>query len=146
MDRVIEFLETEHWPHRRIADKTALRFGFEGQHGEWLCEAKTLEQRGQVVCYSIFPVTVPEAHVLAITEFITRANDGLIMGNFELSYATGKLRFKTSLDVEGETLGALMIKHLIYDNLFTFDRYLPGLYSMLEHGATPMQAIAQVEG
>lgn len=145
IDTVADFLDAESWSYARIEGKTALVFRFEGKHGEWTCQAKTLEQRGQVVCYSICPVAVSEAQFPEVTEFIARANDGLIIGNFELSYTTGQLRFKTSIDVEGETLGRLVVKHLIYDNMFTMDRYLPAFYNVLENQATPIQAIAHAE-
>lgn len=133
IDIVAGFLDTDSWSYARVEDRTELVFRFEGEQGEWACHAKTLEKRGQVVCYSLFPSTVQPNQLAAIAEFITRVNDGLIIGNFELSYATGQVRFKTSIDVEGETLVPQVVKHLIYDNVFTMDRYLPGIRKVLEN-------------
>ena len=40
----------------------------------------------------------------AIAEFLTRTNYSMIIGNFELDFADGEIRYKTSIDVQGDFL------------------------------------------
>jgi len=40
----------------------------------------------------------------AVAEFINRANYGIIIGNFEMDFADGEIRYKTSIDVQGDKL------------------------------------------
>ncbi|MEL7052307.1 MAG: YbjN domain-containing protein [Cyanobacteria bacterium J06588_5] len=78
-----------------------------------------------------------------MAQFITRANYGLILGNFELDYTDGEIRYKTSLDVESDRLTPALTKNLISTNVTTMDQYLPGLLAFLEQQTPPGQAIKQ---
>ena len=49
--------------------------------------------------YSVLPLNVPCGQASAIAEFITRANYGMALGNFELDFNDGEVRYKTSVDV-----------------------------------------------
>jgi hypothetical protein len=89
---------------------------------------------------------VPETKNLAIAEFIARANFGMIIGNFELDFTDGEIRYKTSIDVEGANLTFLQIKRLVYANVMMMDQYLPGIMSLLDSDVSPKDAIAQIEG
>lgn len=50
-----------------------------------------------VNCYHILPVKVPEKFRPQICEYITRANYGLTVGNFEMDLHDGELRYKMTL-------------------------------------------------
>ena len=50
-----------------------------------------------VCCYHIVPVKVPVEKRAAVCEFITRANYGLTLGNFELDMNDGEIRYKVTL-------------------------------------------------
>ena len=80
---------------------------------------------------------------------MTRANYGLIIGNFEMDFSDGEVRYKTSIDVEDEDeddrLSVALIKNLVYANVLTMDRYLPGVMSIIYGDVSPAQAIAQME-
>ena len=69
----------------------------------------------------------------------------MYIGNFEIDYKDGTVRFKTSIDVEGGTLTKTMIKNLLYMNVYTFDKYLPGLKAVAEQGVDPAATIARIE-
>ncbi|MEL7357739.1 MAG: hypothetical protein AAFN40_14365 [Cyanobacteria bacterium J06560_6] len=78
-----------------------------------------------------------------MAQFITRANYGLILGNFELDYTDSEIRYKTSLDVESDRLTPALTKNLISTNVTTMDQYLPGLLAFLEQQTPPEQVIKQ---
>lgn len=81
----------------------------------------------------------------AIGKFINRANYSIIIGNFELNFADGEIRYKTSIDVEGDRLTSALIKRLVYANVTMMDEYLPGIKSVIEGDVSPVDAIAQIE-
>ena len=80
-----------------------------------------------------------------MAEFLTRANSGMIIGNFELDFADGEIRYKTSIDVEGDSLSSSLIKRLVYANVTMMDEYLPGIMSVIYGDVEPKDAIAQIE-
>ena len=79
-----------------------------------------------------------------MAEFITRANLGLVIGNFELDLEGGELSYKTSVDVEGGTLAPTMIKNMVYINVLMMDRHIPGLNKVIYGDASPADALEEV--
>ena len=124
----------------------ALQVGFQGESGQWLCYARIREEQEQFVFYSVCQVNAPEDKRMAVAEFLTRANYGLLIGNFELDFSDGETRYKTSIDVEGDHLSPALVQQLVYANVLTMDRYLPGIMSVLYGDVSPAEAIAQIEG
>ena len=144
-DTIAEFFLDDEWPFTPLANNSVLRTSFQGDNGRWVCYAQPLEEREQALFYSIWEEPVPEERRAAAAESIARANSDLPLGNFELDLERGTLRFKTSIAVGGDRLTPALFKHLVYANVTTFDRYLPGLQALLA-GSSAKDAIALVEG
>lgn len=144
-DLLSQFFKENEWLATRLNEEPVLQLAFQGNNGRWLCFAQAREDMSQVVFYSVAPVQVPPEKRLAISEFITRANYGLILGNFELDFGDGELRYKTSIDVEGTTLNMELLQPLTFVNVSTMDRYLPGIMGVIYGGLTPTAAVNQVE-
>ena len=82
----------------------------------------------------------------AVAEFITRANFGMIIGNFEFDYSDGEIRYKTSVDLEGVEVQSNLLRNLVYANVLTMDKYFTGLMRVMYGGITPDEAIREIEG
>ena len=149
-DTVQEFFDDEDWTTERMDGVTALRMQFRGKHGEWTCYARVREPQGQLTFYSQAPLTVPEERRDEMAAFITRANYGMVNGNFELDLDDGDLRFKTSLDLGPEPdltdLGwfAAMYGRVIGANVSMMDRYLAGITAVIG-GRAAAEAVAAIE-
>ncbi len=146
LDAVKKFLTDDNWYFEQVEGRTVLRMAFKGDNGEWMVLIHTKEDAHQALFYSVLTEKVPAEQRAAAGEFLHRANFGLPMGCFELDFADGEVRFRTSLDVEGSTLSAAQIKAYLYKNVSTCDWYLPGLKRVLAGEATPEAAIQQIEG
>ena len=144
-DTVIKFFTDDDWSFAKVQGEPTLRMLFQGKNGTWTCYARTRVEQSQFVFYSICPVKVPKPKRRAVGEFIARANYGMIIGNFELDFVDGEIRYKTSIDVEGSTLTFPLIKRLVYTNVMMMDEYLPGITAVTKGEASPEDAIAQIE-
>lgn len=142
---LIEFFEEDEWEFQWMEGMPILSMGFAGRNGKWVCYAQAREPQQQFVFYSVLPLNAPEDKRTLVAEFITRANYGMIVGNFELDFEDGEVRYKTSVDVEGTTLLPALIRQLVYANVFITDRYLPGMMSVMYGSKTPLEAIAEIE-
>ena len=120
--------------------------GFAGDNGKWTCVARAVEDAQQFIFYSIAPVSVPEDKRREVAEFITRANYGMRIGNFEMDFSDGELRYKSSIDVEDDCLSSPLVKHMVYPNVLMMDKYLPGIMGILYGNKTAQQTIAEIEG
>ncbi len=150
MGRILEtverFLKSDDWPVSSVEGRTVIKTGFEGKNGQFTCYAQERNEQEQFVFYSIFPVRTPDDKMNEVAEFITRANYGMIIGNFELDYGDGEIRYKTSVDVEDLEISEPLVRHLVYANVLTMDKYFPGLMRVLYAGINPVSAIEEVEG
>ncbi len=141
-----QFMEEDGWYPQQLGDKYIYRSGFEGKHGRVSCFAQIRIDLEQFLFYVMAPVKAAEAARPAVAEFITRANYGLRIGNFELDYNDGEVRYKSSLDFEGAILTAALIRNAIYPAVQTMDRYMPGLMGVMYGNKTPVEAIEEIEG
>jgi hypothetical protein len=146
LDMVVQFFQEDGWPFTPIEGQPILRTGFQGQSGQFGCFAQAREPQSQLIVYSICPVNVPEDRRLALAEFLTRANYGLFIGNFEMDWEDGEIRYKTSIDVEGDRLSSVLVGNLVYTSVLMMDRYLPGIMRVIYGNITPVEAVAEIEG
>jgi hypothetical protein len=140
------FLEEDGWHPQRLEDRTILRVYFSGDHGDVRCYAQVRVDLEQFLFYVIAPIKAPQEVRDAVAAYITRANFGLRIGNFELDFSDGEVRYKSSLDFEGQTLTPVLIKNAIYPAVHTMDFYLPGLLAVMYGNRTPEEAISEIEG
>jgi len=144
-EEIVNFFEEDGWPFVQIEGEPLLQMVFQGENGKWTCYAKARDNQEQFVFYSVCPVNTPDSKRLAVAEFLTRANSGMIIGNFEMDFEDGEIRYKTSIDVEDDSLSCALIKRLVYANVMMMDAYLPGMMSVIYGDVTPLDAIAQIE-
>ncbi len=142
---IVNFFTEDEWPFVEIEGELLLQMVFQGENGKWTCYAKAREEQKQFVFYSVCPVNTPENKRMAIAEFLTLANSGTIIGNFEMDFEDGEIRYKTSIDVEGDSLSSALIKQLVYANVMMMDQYLPGIMSVIYGEVEVKDAIASIE-
>jgi hypothetical protein len=142
---LVDFFQQDQWDFIQPKGETVLRSMFQGENGQWTCYAWVIEEKKRVAFYSICPVNVPEERRNLLSELVTRANYCLLMGNFEMDYSDGEIRFKTSIDVSGDRITFALLRQLIYTNVLTMDQYLPSIMAVIYGNATPEEAIAQIE-
>jgi hypothetical protein len=145
LQAVGRFMEEDGWHPQFIEDTQVYRSYFVGLNGEVTCFAQVRVDLEQFIFYVLMPVHVPVNMRPAVAEFITRANYGLRIGNFEMDFDDGELRYKSSIDFEGVELVPGLIRNTIYPAAQTMDRYLPGILSVIFGGKSPEEAIAAIE-
>ncbi len=142
---VVNFFQTDDWPFMQITGQPILQTSYQGEHGEWTCYANTRVEQQQFIFYSVCPIKTPDDKRLAMAEFISRVNSGMVIGNFEIDFSDGEIRYKTSIDVEGDKLSFALINQLVYANVTTMDEYLQGIMSVIYGDLSPELVISQIE-
>lgn len=145
INKLKAFFEEDAWDFHQIPDSPVLTMGFKGINGQWICYAQARETEEQFVFYSVLPVNVPEALRQKFAEFSTRVNYGMIIGNFEMDFDDGEIRYKTSVDIEGSELTNAMIRQIVYANLVITDQYLPGVMRIIYSDEKPVDVLASLE-
>src|SRR5260221_4823931 len=95
-DALVRYFREVNWSFTPMEDRTALMLTVTGEHGMYTCYAQAREETEQFVFYSFYAVKAPESKRVTAMEYVTRANYGLFIGNFELDMSDGEVRYKTS--------------------------------------------------
>jgi hypothetical protein len=133
------------WELENNAAESVLVVHFEGRGGPWLFAAHVDEALSQLVAYSVVPTPVPADALPAISEFVIRVNHGLSYGNLELDLDDGQLRFRTSLDYEGNRLTEALVRPVLVNNCGLIDHLLPAIHGIVQGDLTPAAALERVE-
>lgn len=145
LQEMLNFFTEDDWNFTKLQGESVLQLPFQGKNGRWSCYAKAREEKKQFVFYSLCPITAPKDKRPAVAEFLTLANYGLMIGNFELDLNDGEIRYKTSIDIVGDRLSFALIKNLVYTNVTMMDEYLPGILLVINDDTSPQEAITKIE-
>lgn len=144
-EQVQSYFSREEWDYQQLEGETVLRLGYIAPNNMWTCYAQVKEADAIFIFYSIAPVEIPVKKRRLASEYLTRANFGLVYGNFEMDFESGLVRYKTSIDVEDDRLSYELFRPVVWANIFTMERYLPGLQAVVYEDARPEDAIREVE-
>jgi hypothetical protein len=142
-EAVTAYIEARDWPYT-TDERGVVSFPGFGSNGAWTVYLAPREDDEQILVHSVVPEDAPVERRRDLALFLTRANFGLVLGNFELDLDDGELRYKTSIDVEDVEIVDKLIDNLVLANVATTDRYLPGIRAVLA-GADPAKAVAEAE-
>jgi len=123
------YLQRAGLPAERLSE-ALLRVPYADEIGAWTMLVVTDEAEGVCIVYSIFPVPVAEERRADMAVFLNAENYDLALGSFELDPADGELRFRTSLDVEGDRLSEVLFARLFGTNAGMMTRYYAELAEM----------------
>jgi hypothetical protein len=144
-EAVVEFFTQDGWAFIQSPDQPILNTKFASDHGDFICFGKVREAQSQFVFYTSFPTKIPEDKRLAIAELLTRANSGMVAGNFEMDFEGGDVFHKVSIDVDNDRLTPALVENMVYSSVFSMEKYFPAMMAVLYGDASPQDAIAKVE-
>lgn len=146
MQAISDKLSDPEWGFGPGPSENTLVTMYEGDHGEFIVAVAVREAQQQLVCYAYSPREAPEGQRPAMMELLTRANHGMIIGNFELDLADGEVRFKVSVDVEGVADPLPLVEPHLSVCIMTLDQYLPAIDAVIDGSASAVEALEMVEG
>ncbi len=133
-------------PFERLDHFNMLHVPIKSDVGNWLMTVITLPERDEVVVYSIFPLGIPHDKQPQMLEFVTRANFGLLQGNFEYDLDIGELCCRMSLDFERDAITNGLFDALVQNNILLMRQYYTGIASILAGIDDVKQILQVIEG
>ena len=96
--------------------------------------------------YAILSNKVTAERQNAVSEYLHRANHGLLYGNFEMDYADGEIRYKLITDCdEPNYVSNKVIDRSVYIPCMMFERYGKGLIKLMLGFGNPQELIVEAE-
>lgn len=104
------------------------------------------EEERLVMVYVLCPLKVPQEKRYRVAEFLTLANYGIKVGNFEMDCSDGDTRYKGCIDLaEDGVLTESMLNAVVGKCAATMSRYFPGIAKIIYSDVCATQAIELVE-
>ncbi len=134
-----KYLRHNGWVFQTLSSGN-IKFDMSSNNGRLDCLIINTED--SIVMLSLFPIKVPDAKKEKVSEFISRANYGLEIGNLEIDFEDGEVRFRTYLmNQENIDFNKTTFDKLVKYNLEMSDRYLLSLIHLLYTESTPENEI-----
>jgi hypothetical protein len=139
-------LDDMHLPATRVPNLPVINLPIESENGKLNMFIHSHEDTHRIFVYTrAQDMLVPIDRIAALAEFLTRANYGLPLGNFEIDMNDGEMNFKNSLDISDGALTTKMVQTLIVFSLECLNRYLPGIREVID-GTDAKAAIEAIDG
>lgn len=127
-----------------LDDGTGFDAHFAKDGPEVRAQARVFEEE-KFVFYFEFGQKPSRQNIRNTVEFVTRANFDLLIGNFEMDYDSGMVRYKASLDFSGMELTALLVRNLILSAIYCVETYSAALSTVMEGLKDPKDAVEESE-
>jgi len=141
---VEELFYNKGWTYSRTDDLT-FQFGFRAHDIRFDMQAHIGEDRPTLVIYLKIPFHTPKEHFPAVAEFICRANWDLVIGNFELDYLDGEIRYKVSALYDVHPPEVEEVNQMIDICLAMGYRFYGGFGAVIYGGVFPETAFLEIE-
>jgi hypothetical protein len=126
--------------HSIVENETIIMFPYTSK-GNYQCIIDVDEGNKIVIIYTVLGSLVELEKRNRIAQLLTRINFGTRIGNFEMDYEDGQIRYKTSVDYEGiKDYNDSFLENLIMYNLVKTDEY----HQALEEGLHTRKTIEKI--
>jgi len=143
--RMDEYLKSQNWNYDFNEEDGLFRFGMSLENKMNNCRMVVMIGEDLFTSYAISPVSADTDTMAQVANYLTRANYGLKIGNFELDYRDGEIRYKATLFC-ADTIPSLEIVERVTDMPFRMmEHYGGGLLNVLFGNADPASEIAKID-
>lgn len=148
-DAIQEFLHDDDWHYTFREEKGTFHFSLSTHSRlntvDYFIAVR--EDHYRVLCVSPLSVNTDDAQELArMAEFITRANYGMTRGCFEMDYHDGEIRFRMTVDCDGDAVPTQeIVKNSVYVPASMFNRYGSGMVHTMFSDLNPAAIVRACE-
>jgi hypothetical protein len=109
------------------------------------CFAHCREKQNQFIFYSVLFDNIKEESRAKVNEFLTRFNNAVAIGNFEIDLDTGTVRYRTSFDFDKTEATPDLIAPMIYANTTIVKKFLQLIFDVASDKTPPAEAFKQTK-
>ena len=148
-DAIQEFLHDDDWNYTFHEDKGIFHFSLSTHSRlnavDYFIAVR--EDHYRVLCISPLSVDADSPQELArMAEFLTRANYGMTRGCFEMDYRDGEIRFRMTVDCDGDAVPTQeIVKNSISIPASMFNRYGSGMIQTMFFDLNPADIVRACE-
>lgn len=144
---LLRYLTDENWSFIRHDDHIIVTH-VTGKNGTYRLLMDMREEKNPddkiFLMYVTAPVKAPTEKRLIVAEYLTRANWIAVVGNFEMDFSDGEIRYKGVIEYADSSVTPLMLEQLIHKCAGTMDQYFPGLMRIIYGDLDAVAAIQPI--
>ena len=130
MKAALDDFELSYSPLKDESSILVFSANMDGQMGRVVSYA--CAEDGAILFYTILPMKAKSETMAAVAEFVCRANYGLKLGNFELDFRDGEVRYKAFVSCSGDEMPDPMdIKLAVAVGFNMLEKYGDGLIRVM---------------
>jgi hypothetical protein len=133
-DAVVQYLAGHRWPYEDHGHYLAVPVPMNEARGPLLAYFVVDEDDELLLVHTPVPAEIAADRRAAVALYLTRANYGLPIGNFEMDLDSGELRYKASVDVSGTEINDAVIDHLFLASVTALEHYAGGARAVADGG------------
>lgn len=145
-ETVDDFLRGDDWRYKFDEEDGEFTFGVATGSRLGTVRFRIVIQENAYLVLAYCPLSADKDNMAAVAEYLTRANYGLLRGNFEMDYRDGEVRYKCFVDCADTLISAAVVRGSIYAPVQMYRRYGSGLAEVMFGFSTPEDAVAKAEG
>jgi hypothetical protein len=134
-----KFFDDQGWEYSQIKDSTIFFLGVSGENGNFRCIADLDEENKRFSFFSVFGLNAPDEKKYQMAELITRMNVNEFLGNFEMDFEDGEIRYKTSVWYDGIKPSKKFIENMTMINILTMDNAIPAITGLVFKNLSPLK-------
>ena len=146
IDCVRDYLDNDNWNYEYRDDRNMLVMGVTIKSKLQSVKLYMIFNENGYTSTAMCSMKADESCRNAVMEYITRANYGLRIGNFELDLNDGEIRYKTYLQMQGDIPPAKTVDRYLSLRYLMLEKYGNGLLSVMFGVSTPEEAVKAAEG
>ena len=146
-EEIEQFLRDDDWNFDTADENGVIRFSVSLKCKFRKCRVMIQVRKNSYLVISVLPITADEETRAAVNEFITRANYGLILGNFEMDLSDGEVRYKCAqfCGEQDVLISPEIIRETLYVGLSMLERYGTPLLEVMMGLTAPADAVKKAE-
>ena len=143
--KIKDFFEKNEWNYLFDEKKSVFNFGLNMGGTLGSLDFYIVVKEDSYTVYAILNNKAELDKINQVAEYLHRANYGLRVGNFELDYDDGEIRYKTYIDADFTEITDKTIMMSIFIPGDMFNKYGKGLLEVMLGEANPKELIDKIE-
>ena len=143
--QVDAYLKSQDWKFEFDQEDGIFRFGMNLECRMRSCRLIIVIGQNLFTAYAISPISADNDSMLAAMNYLTRANYGLRLGNFEMDQRDGEIRYKSCIFCGDDVPSLPIVERTVDVSFQMMQNYGDGLLNVIFAGADPAQEIAKIE-
>ena len=151
-ETIKEYFKRNDWTYTYYEEYSLFRFGIRMDSVIGSLDYIIAIRKDAYTVYAILRNKVEQEYISQVAEFLHRANYGMHVGNFELDYDDGEIRYKNHIEIETEwfcntdkEISDAMLSRSITIPAAMFKKYGKGLLELMVGEGDPEKLIDSIE-